>query len=319
MSIRTRGSFMEKTFLSIGNTQIEFTCNMSKIPLVNEITVERGDREIIPGGFGLVAAASIAELGAHSVLCTCIGDDRYGDMLARFCRDKGVSLDSVYTDKHLSTAFLMTIAEDSGARRSAFYPGAFEGIRHSFIEEAFAKRPDCVFTSLDMPEEHVSYIAEMADLQDIPLFLDAANAPATYPFDSICGCEAFICDETQAYRIARIMPDTMENCLKCAVKLASMVKTKCVVMKLSERGVYVYDGKYCSITPNRAKNASLVSGASAVFAAALAYTFLQTKSMEVASKYASVALAVLENKGGGIMGLPSVEEIGAYCKENNIN
>ncbi len=310
---------MEKTFLTVGNTQIEFTCNLAKIPLVNEVTVERGDREITPGGFGLVTAAAIAELGAHSTLCTCIGDDRYGDMLTRFCRDKGVSLDSVYTDKHLPTAFLITLAEENGTRRSAFYPGAFEAIRHSFIEEAFANRPDCVCASLDLPAEHIAYIAEMADLQDVPLFLDASKANAAYPFGDICGCEAFVCDEAQAYRIARIMPDSMENCLKCAVKLASRIKTKYVIMKLSERGVYVYDGKYCSIASNRAENASETADAVPVFAAALAYTYMQTKSMEVASKYASVALAVLEKKGGGVGGLPTLAEIGAYCKENNIN
>ena len=310
---------MEKTFLTIGNTQIEFTCNMAKIPLVNEMTVERGDREITPGGFGLLCASAIAEMGAHSILCTCLGDDRYGDMLTRFCRDRGVSLDAVYTDKHLSTAFLMTLAEDNGARRSAFYPGAFEAIRHSFIEDAFATRPDCVCASLDLPAEHVAYIAEMSDLQDVPLFLDAAGATASYPFEVICGCEAFICDDAQAYRISRIVPDTMENCLKCAVKLASLVKTKYVILKLSERGVYVYDGKYCSISPNRAKKAADVVGAVPVFVSALAYTYMQTKSMEVASKYASVARAVLETKGGGVVGLPSFDEIGAYCKENNVN
>lgn len=310
---------MEKTFLTVGNTQIEFTCNLAKIPLVNEVTVERGDREITPGGFGLVCASAIAELGAHSTLCTCVGEDRYGSMLTRFCRDKDVSLDHVYTDKHLSTAFLMTLAEENGAKRSAFYPGAFEAIRHSFIEEAFLSRPDCACASLDIPAEHIAYIAEMADLQDIPLFLDAANATAAYPFGDICGCEAFVCDDAQAYRIARIVPDTMENCLKCAMKLAYIVKTRYVVMKLSERGVYVYDGKYCSMAPNRAKNASAVAGAAPVFVAALAYTYMQTKSMEVASKYASVALAVLEKKGGGVDGLPGFSEIGAYCKENNIN
>ena len=310
---------MEKTFLTIGNTQIEFTCNLAKIPLVNEVTVERGDREITPGGFALVAAAAIAELGAHSSLCTCVGDDRYGDMLARFCRDKGVSLDSVYTDKHLPTAFLMTLAEENGAKRSAFYPGAFEAIRHSFIEEAFANRPDCVCASLDMPAKHIAYVAAMADLQDVPLFLDASNATAAYPFAEICGCEAFICDEAQAYRIARIMPDSMENCLKCAMKLAYIVKTHYVVMKLSERGVYVYDGKYCSIAPNRAKSLFGTSDTVSVFAATLAYTYMQTKSMEIAAKYASVALAVLEQKGGGVRALPTLADIGAYCKENIIN
>lgn len=310
---------MEKTFLTVGNTQIEFTCNLAKIPLVNEVTVERGDREIAPGGFGLVSAAAISALGAHSALCTCIGNDRYGDMLTRFCKDKDVSLDSVYTDKHFPTAFLISLAEENGARRSAFYPGAFEAIRHSFIEEAFASRPDCVLASLELPAEHVAYISEMADIQGIPVFLDAAKANAAYPFDTITRCDAFICDEAQAYRIARIMPDTMENCLKCAVKLASLVKTKYVIMKLSERGVYVYDGKYCSIAPNRAERPAEIADAVPVFSAALAYTYMQTKSMEVAAKYAAVALAVLESKGGGIGALPTLAEIGTYCKENMIN
>lgn len=310
---------MEKMFLTVGNTEIEFTCNLAKIPLVNEVTVERGDREITPGGFGLVGATAIAELGAHSLLCTCLGDDRYGDLLTRFCRDKGISLDSVYTDKHLPTAFMMTLAEDSGTRRSAFYPGAFEAVRHSFIEEAFASRPDCVCTSLEMPIEHINYIAEMCDLQDIPMFLDACGVTPATDFSGICGCEALVCDEAQAYRITHIMPDTMENCLKCAVKLASAVKTKYVVMKLRERGVYVYDGKYCSIAPNRGKNVADVRAAAPVFLSALAYTFMQTKSMEVAVKYASVALAVLEQNGGGVGGVPTAAAIGEYCKQNDIN
>ncbi|MBQ7011864.1 MAG: hypothetical protein IJN63_09190 [Clostridia bacterium] len=310
---------MEKMFLTVGNTEIEFTCHIAKIPLVNEVTIERGDREITPGGFGLFTAAAIAELGAHSALCTCLGDDRYGDMLTRFCREKGISLDSIYTDKHLPTAFLMNIVEDNGARRSAFYPGAFEAIRHSFIEEAFVSRPDCVLASLDLPVEHVAYIAEMADLQEIPLFLDASTAAVSYPFEDICRCEAFVCDEAQAYRIAHIMPDSMENCLKCAVKLASVIKTHYVVMKLKERGVYVYDGKYCSIAPNRGKASAGVPDVAEVFMAALAYTYVQSRNMEVAAKYAAVAVAAYVEKGGGITALPDSGDISAYCKENDIN
>ena len=90
-------------------------------------------------------------------------------------------------------------------------------------------------------------------------------------------------------------------------------------MKLRERGVYIYDGKYCSIAPNRGKNVADVRAAAPVFLSALAYTFMQTKSMEVAVKYASVALAVLEQNGGGVGGVPTAAAIGEYCKQNDIN
>ena len=35
---------MEKTFLTVGNAEISLDCNIDKIPLSGETTVERGDR-----------------------------------------------------------------------------------------------------------------------------------------------------------------------------------------------------------------------------------------------------------------------------------
>jgi sugar/nucleoside kinase (ribokinase family) len=90
-------------------------------------------------------------------------------------------------------------------------------------------------------------------------------------------------------------------------------------MKLKERGIYVYDGKYCSIAPNRGKACAGVPDVAEVFMAALAYTYVQSKNMEVAAKYAAVAVAAYIEKGGGITAIPDCDCIAAYCRENDIN
>ncbi|MBR2453968.1 MAG: carbohydrate kinase family protein [Clostridia bacterium] len=309
---------MEKTFLTVGNAEISLDCNIDKIPLVGETTTERGDREIAPGGFGIYTAASIAELGAHSALCACVGGDRYADMLTKFCRGSNIMCDALFADKQMPTAFRLTLTEKSGAKRSAFYPGAYEGIRHSFIEEAFTLRPDAAIASFALPSEHIAYISEMCDLQDIPLFMDAEGLTPAFPYSVLLPCEAVVLDEAQAFRISHIFPDSMDNCLKCAVKLKSVINTKHIVIKLRERGIYVYDGRYCGIASHRGEETFATPHSAEVFISALAYTFMHTKNMEVAAKYAAIALAVYAKKGGGIGALPDADSIGKYCEDNDI-
>ena len=298
---------------------MEYNCHIAQIPLVNETTVEFGGRELTPGGKALGTARALAALGAPHKLCSCIGNDRYGELILKYCKENGISTSYLYTDPKEPTAFRMHLIEQNGAVRSAFYPGAFNAIRHSFIEDAFACRPDAVCATLDMPPERLEYIADTADEQDACLFIDAGKAAGSYPISRISKCEAFIVDATEAYRFSKIIPDSMDSCLRAAVRLAGIINAKYIIIKLKDRGVFIYDGKYCGMASQYGKDPFAAKCSEEAFIASLAYTYMFTKNMEAACKYASVSAAICAENGGGLEALPTADGIADFCKDNNID
>lgn len=311
---------MEKLFLTVGNAEIDLNCRLSQIPLVHETTVERGNRELSPGGDGLLTACALAALGASSRLCAPVGRDRYGDLLTRFCRERGIGTDSLvpYTDGE--TAFRLRLTEENGASRTAFYPGVFAAFRAPYLEDAFLCRPDAVCATLELSPELIARVCDEADEQGVPLFLDAADAPASYPLDRIGGCDFFSAGPAEVCRFTKILPDSMDSCLKAAMRLAGLVRARYYAIRTQERGVYLYDGKYCSLIVPQQQGDFASPAARQVFLAAAVYAYLTEREMETACRYAAIAVAVSARKkeGPAAERIPTRAEIADYCEKHHI-
>ncbi|MDY5941662.1 MAG: carbohydrate kinase family protein [Eubacteriales bacterium] len=311
---------MEKLFLTVGNAEIDLTCRLSKIPLVHETTVETGNRELSPGGDGLLTACALAALGSGARLCAPIGRDRYGELLTRFCRERGIGTEYLIPYADEETAFRLRLTESSGVSRAAFYPGAFSSFKAPYVEDAFRCRPDAVCASLDLTAELIARISDEADEQDVPLFLDAADAPSAYPLDRIGTCEFFSASAEEVYRFTKILPDSMDSCLKASVRLAGLVNARYYAIRLKERGVFLYDGKYFSLIVPQRQDDFDSPAARQVFLAAVAYAYLTEREIETACRYAAVAVAVsaLKTEGPAAERIPTRAEITAYCEKYHI-
>ena len=310
---------MEKRILVIGSIFTDFVMHVDKVPLANETTQEYGARETVAGGAGLNVAAAFSRLGADTVLCTRVGADAQGAALTRAINNFGIDSRFVYEDTKGKSGFNAVIAESNGITRTASYPGIAYDITDVDAEEALTCYPDALFMSLELSPKTVVCAADLCDEAGIPVFLEASPIDTRFPFSRLPKLEAFICNAEQAAAYTKISPDTLENCLRAALKLSSIVEAKHYIIKLGERGCYTYDGTYQHIFPVVSAPVVDKRGAGEVFCAAAVLGYLESGDIEGALKYANVASAVTITKAGRCASYPTNADIEEFIDKHDIN
>lgn len=307
---------MKKRILTVGCNSMDFVMNMKRLPLAGEVTVEDGGCELFPGGRGVAAAVAAARLSAESVLCTRLGADTYGARLKKICEDAGVDVRYMTTDRARRTGFSAVMEEEDGTRRTAYWPGANPRLSGEDAEEAFGCCPDALLVQMDVPDGTVADACSLAEDQGIPVFLDGSPAKPGFPFYKTAHLGAFIVDDRDAQAYSGIFPDSLDNCLKCCVRLSSVVSADYYILKLGGRGAFLYDGSYCRIVPAPQEPPAVdMRCAHEVFAAAAAAEYLRCKNMLRAVKYASAAAALCACVRGAVSSIPTDAQTTAYAEK----
>ena len=310
---------MDKRILVIGSVFTDFVMHVDKVPLAGETTEEYGPRETVAGGAGLNIAAAFSRLGADAVLCSRIGADAQGAALLRAIGNFGIDSRFVIEDKKGKSGFNAVIEESSGITRTASWPGIAYDITDNDAEEALTCYPDALFMSLELEPKTVVAATDLCEEAGIPVFLEASPIDTRFPFSRLARLEAFICNAEQCAAYTKINPDTLDNCLRAALKLSSMVEAKHYIIKLGERGCYTYDGTYQHIFPIVNAPVTDRRGAGEVFCAAAVLGYLESGDIEGALKYANIASAVTITRAGRCASYPTNAEIEEFLEKNDVN
>ncbi len=310
---------MNRRILVLGSIFTDFIMHIDRVPLANEVSLEYGPRETIAGGFGFNVSAAFSRLGADTVLCAKVGADSQGSALLRSLSNFGIDRRFVVEDSRGKSGFNAVIAESNGVTRTASYPGCAYEVSEGDAEEALTCYPDALYMSLELGAKTVIAAADMAEENGVPIFLSGSPTDPRFPFSRLPRLEAFICNMEEAAIYTKITPDTLDNCLRAALKLAGMVDAKHYVIKLGERGCYSYDGTYQHICPTDPVAVIDKRGAGEVFAAALTLGYLESEDIEGAMKYANLACAVTIGKIGKCSSYPTNSEIEKYYKAHELN
>ncbi len=307
---------MEKRILVLGSTFTEFVMHIDRIPLANEVGVEYGKRETIAGGTGFNMAAAFARLNADTVLCTKVGEDAQGAALVKAIGNFGIDTRFVVEDKKGKSGFNAVLAESNGVSRTISYPGCAYDVSDTEAEEAMTCYPDALYMTMELGAKTVISTADLAESNGIPIYFEADIHDAKFPFSRLPQLEAFIVDADAAYYFTKVTTDTLENYLRAALKLSSMVDAKHYIIKLGERGSYSYDGTYQRFIPAQNVVVADHRGAGEVFSAALTLGYVEGGDMESAMKYATYASAVALSREGRITSYPTNDDIEKYLSQN---
>ena len=102
--------------------------------------------------------------------------------------------------------------------------------------------------------------------------------------------------------------------------LAQRVDARVFVLKLGQRGCYVYDGTYFHVMPAYSVEVADTTAAGDVFTAALAVEYLRSeKNLKRAATYANIAGALCVTKEGAFGAVPEHNEICDFVRKNEIN
>ncbi|HBL85487.1 MAG: hypothetical protein A2Y17_06220 [Clostridiales bacterium GWF2_38_85] len=310
---------MDNRLLVVGSANMDMILRCDRIPSAGETVLSYDTYGFAPGGKGANAAVAAKKVGADVVFCTRIGNDSNGSKLYKLYDSVGIDMRCVFTDKVEQTGLAVVMVEKTGTNRIIVYPGANTKITDRDIEDAFMTYPDAVLTQFEIGEDAVLYTAKAANENGVPLIVDAGPARADYPIDKLGKIEVFSPNETETFILTGIQPRNMEDCLRASIALSNRTEMKYVVLKLGDRGAYIYDGKYFDIVSSYSVTAVDTTAAGDAFTAALATEYIRNgKNITAACKYANAVGALTVTKPGAFNSLPSAEEVKIFIDKNEV-
>jgi len=310
---------MKKRILAVGSSNIDFVGRMPRVPQPGETLISNDSYAFVPGGKGANSAVAAARLGADVVFCTRVGNDGYAFQLHDKYKAEGIDTRFVFRDKTAKTGLAVVMVEQTGHNRIVVYPGANALLSKADIEEAFTCYPDALLIQLETDFDSVVCATEMAHKQGAKVFLDAGPARSDYPYYSLAPLEVFSPNETETEIITGIRPTGAESCLRAAISICSMIRTKYVVIKLGERGCFVYDGTHCRhIAPVEIGIAVDTTAAGDAFMAALTHRYLNNgEDIFEACEYANGVGAYVVTKPGAFPSLPTEKQLREFLISKN--
>ena len=304
---------MSNKVLLIGSSSMDLYANMYKVPAPGEILTDDGGVAYTPGGKGANAAVAFQKLGGECAFMTKLGADVHGQRLFQYYKELGIATSHIKVDHGYATGFRIILREGGESDRIINYPGANSHITTENILDAFSSLPDALSVSFDGSFETVLTAAKIASAKGIPVFIDASPANKSLPIENLPETEIFSPNEEATGELAGIRPLGADNALRACLALRRRVNAKYIVLRLGERGAFIYDGKYHSVVPAfPVTRVADTSGAGDAFFAALILEYLKSGDIKSASRFASCAGALAVTKNGSSASIPTREEVLNY-------
>jgi len=305
--------------LTIGSANIDLMARMSKIPSVGQTVIEHAGYEYIPGGKGANAALAVHRMGGESIFCAKRGNDTHGSRLADIYASSGINARFVSATPKERTGLALVMVEANGNNRIVAYPGANALLRAEDAEEAMTCYPDAMLIQFEVPYDTVIASVRYARDAGVPVIIDAGPASKEYDLEALGEVEIFSPNETEIYTYTGIKATSTDNCLKACLALSNKIKAKYYVLKLGERGVFLYDGTYFKFIASHNVEAIDSTAAGDVFTAALTVEYMRSGDIKRACEYANMAGALTVTKEGAFTSVPTHEDICKFVLNNEIN
>lgn len=303
----------KKRILVIGSANMDMHLPFCQMPIEGQTLVQEGSVSYSPGGKGANAAVALANLGADAVLCTRLGHDSHGETLYSYYKDVGIDVSHIAVDREHATGFAAIMVDEASAEnRILVYPGANDYLSQGDVDNAFLASPDALYMQLEIPNEMVISAAEYAYRRGIPVFIDAGPARADFPLEQLPPVTVFSPNETETECYTGIKPQGADSCLKAAHELSKRVRAQYIVLKLGERGAFIFNGTRCKFVPAFHVCPTDTTAAGDAFTAALTLRYLSYGDINEAAYYASAVAALTVTKKGASFSIPTEEEVEAF-------
>ena len=299
----------KKRLLVLGNSYMDFVAKVRRAPERLERVISNQEHIIMPGGFGIISAVTSSGLDTDTVLCTRLGDDETGRKLMATLEQSNVDRRFVVTDKRKESGVNAITVEDGYKARTITFPGANNSICFDDIESSFTSYPDAFMLSTEMREELVRDAIKFSNSSNVPVILSCGSEGKNFDFDNIGNVKIFLPNREATYRITGIDPVDANTALHACVKLVNSLKCEYVVIKLGQRGTFVFDGVYSQIIPVHNVETVDYTGVETIFDAALASSYLEFEDINKAAIFANAAASHSISKDGAFTSIPTLDDV----------
>ncbi len=303
---------MAAKILLVGSVMMDLILRCERAPEPSE-SVLGHDYRNAPGGKGSNAAVAAARAGAHVAAYATVGNDTNGDYLLQRWTDEGVDTTHVLR-REGNTGFVAITLEDNGQNRLIIFPGVNMQTPPDELEAAFDAGCDAVLLQFEIPAETNRRAIEIANLRGVITVLDAG--PATKNgLDGLPPVTILSPNETETKALVDIYPADEETCREAAKRLQQKNGCTYVVLKLGDRGSYIYGEGVDTLVPPFKVDTVDPTAAGDAFTGTLAKAFAETGDIVAAARYGGAAGALTCTKLGAQPSLPMASEIDALLAE----
>ncbi|MCA0984260.1 ribokinase [Halobacillus yeomjeoni] len=283
----------------VGSINMDLTVSTPVIPKQGETVL--GDRfATYPGGKGANQAVAASRLGADVRLVGAVGEDAFGDELARHLESEGIGLSGLTKLPEVSTgtATIILCEQDN---RIIVAPGANAEVTPEYVESmrALIKDSDILLVQLEIPIETIRKVAELAEEYQIPLVVNPA------PYHDL---------PKEVLEIATFLTPNESEAVLLNEALDADFQNKCVTTK-GALGVEVTLNGEKVIVPGYRVPVEDTTGAGDTFNGALVTRIALGYSLEEAVQFSNAAAALSITKEGAQSGMPTKKEVEMLIEE----
>ena len=301
---------MKQKILAIGSADIYINMAMAQLPESGKSVSDDGSVTVINGGKASNTAVALSRLDAKALLCARVGDDAYGKRLARLYKESRIDISYLEIDSSLRTGVTVTINEKDSETRKILYRGANTNITPEDALRSMSCEPEAIYIDLELSYAIAETIIKYASRHSIPVFFNASPFDRDYPMSELPPVDIFCINESDAIEFAGFAPLNSDMALRIAIQLQKHVKANYYVIRMGEKGAFIYDGKHYHIVSSHIVRSVDSSASDEVFSAAFLLEYIRNgKNIIPACKYANAAVALTVQKSGTTASMPYHDEV----------
>ncbi len=296
--------------LTVGSINMDFVARVPRIPLAGE-TVGASGFARIPGGKGANQAVAVARLGACSLLCGRVGDDADGRALLASLAVEGVDTSAVIVTPDAPTGIALITVSDDGENAITVVSGAnglVDGKDVHALEETM-RSADCVLVQLEIPQDAVCALLEIACDCGVPVILDPAPVPLGGLRRDLWRVAVMTPNQVEASQLTGLSVLDVEGATLAAERLRERGAAR-VVVKMGASGAVGIDeegeARFC---PAFRVEAVDTTAAGDAFNAALGVALSEGRDFHAAVRFACAAGALAASAAGAQPGMPRREAV----------
>ena len=267
------------------------------------------------GGKGSNSAVAAARAGGNVSVCGTLGQDANGEALLGMLKSAGINVSHLMLKEGANTGMAVIMLEENGMNRLAIYTGANNDTTPESVEAAFADDTyDALMMRLEIPFESNLRAFTLAKERGMITCLDAGPAQ-DYPIEKFQGITILSPNETETEALVGILPKDEESCIAASKILHERSGCKYVVLKMGEKGSFIYGEGICEMVPTFKVDAVDPTAAGDCFTGVLVKQYAETGDIVSSARYASAAAAISVQHLGAQPSLPEKEAIDAFLAE----
>ena len=293
---------MKRKILVIGSIAIDNTIYTKRLPSAGTTTIADSYFTNI-GGKGANQACGSLFLGGDVSFIGAVGNDRNGDMVLDFLKEKGLRARIKRSEKPTGVAFII-LDESNAENRILIVQGANTDLTIEDINKNLDlfQEGDILLTQFENSMETVEYIIKTAKERGMIVVVNPAPIKK-FNEEYYQYIDYLIPNEHELESLSK-KTDPLKGCKVLLEKGAHNV-----IVTLGEKGsLFVNNKETIKIEPHKV-NAVDTTAAGDSYLGALVTMLAQDKPIKEAMEFASLASSYTVTKKGAIISLPHLEDL----------